>query len=152
MENFRQIENNFLKSLDNFDVSSKESALNTFHNLWMSEEKYFAHYEKRKKEGFVADRFDYMRKTFNTITSEEVYFETYEMPELWDRVFYSKDDNTAVVLAKNGKILTSYQIKTTIEKTFKKHIDFLNAKIIKMEVSDEFSRQIESIANKLALF
>lgn len=152
MDNFRQIENNFLKSLDNFDVSSKETALNTFWRLWMSEDKCFEHYEKRKKEGFITDRFDYICKTFNTLNSKEVYFETYEMPELWDRVFYSKDDNTAVVLAKNGKILTSYQIKTTIEDTFKKHIDYLKAKIIKVEVGDEFSRQIKSITDKLTIF
>jgi len=152
MENFRQIENNFLNELDKFDISSKETALSTFGNLWMSEDKYLEHYEKRKKEDFVIDRLDYMVKTFNTLNSKEVYFETYEMPDLWDRVFYSKDDNTAVVLAKNGKILTSYKIKTTIEDTFKKHTDYLKAKIIKMEVSDDFSRQIKSITDKLTIF
>lgn len=152
MEHFKQIENDFLNELNKFDVSSKQTALGTFGNLWMSEDKYFEHYEKRKQEGFVVDRFDYIIKTFNTLNSKEVYFETYEMPDLWDRVFYSKDNNAAVVLAKNGKILTSYKIKTTIEDTFKKHSDYLKATITKMEVSDEFSRQIKSITDKLTIF
>jgi hypothetical protein len=50
MENFRRIETNFLNALCAFDTSSKESTLSTFGNLWMSDDNYFEHYEKRRNE------------------------------------------------------------------------------------------------------
>lgn len=153
MEKYQQIEKNFIESLTNFNYSTKNNAVSTFSQLWMSEKDYEKHYQKRKHlEEVVKDRNDYVLKTFTTLESKEVFFETYALPELWDRVFFSKDDSWAVVIAKNGKILTSYKISSTINKTLEKHIKFLNAKINKIGVSDEFARKINEITKQLRKF
>ena len=62
--------------------------------------------------------------------------------------FFSKDGNWATVVAQNGKILTSYKINSTISDTLEKHKKFLDAKISKVGVSDEFRRTIEQITKE----
>ncbi len=101
------------------------------------------------KEKVISDEWDYIQKTFNALLSSDVYYEAYEDPQLWDRVFYSKENRWAVVVAQNGKILTSYKIKSKIEDTLKKHEEFLKAKILKVGVGDDFKRTIREIVDKL---
>ena len=150
MEKFREVENKFVSSLDGLKIDTKKNAVSTFKNLWMGEKEYAKHYTKRlNKEGSITDEFDYLSKTFTALNSDEVFFESYDSVDLWDRVFYSKDDNWAVVVAQNGKILTSYRINSTIKDTLSKHEKMLNAKISKIGVSDEFQSKIRTIAEKL---
>jgi hypothetical protein len=150
MEKFREVENKFVSSLDELRIDTKKNAVFTFKNLWMGEKEYAKHYAKRlNKEGSIIDEFDYLSKTFTALNSDEVFFESYDSVDLWDRVFYSKDDNWAVVVAQNGKILTSYRINSTIKDTLSKHENMLNAKISKIGVSDEFQNKIRTITEKL---
>ena len=104
------------------------------------------------KEGTVVDEHDYLQKTFNALNSDETFFEFYEAPDLWDRIFYAKEDNWAVIVAQNGKILTSYKIDSTIIDTLEKHKSQLGAKVNKVEVSDEFRKTIKQITEKLRKF
>lgn len=150
MEKYKEIENNFLSGIDSFETGTKHSAIDTFPSLWMSIKDYERHITKRLyKEKVVIDEWDYIQKTFDALLSSDVYYEAYEDPQLWDRVFYSKENNWAVVVAQNGKILTSYKIKSKIEDTLKKHEEFLKAKISKVGVGDEFKRTIREIVDKL---
>ena len=150
MEKYKEIENNFLSGIDSFKTETKHSAIDTFPLLWMSIKDYERHMTKRLyKEKVVTDEWDYIQKTFDALLSSDVYYEAYEDPQLWDRVFYSKENNWAVVVAQNGKILTSYKIKSKIEDTLKKHEEFLKAKISKVGVGDDFKRTIREIVDKL---
>ena len=150
MEKFKIIESKFINNLQYFHTDTKGEMISSFSNLWISKKDFYKHYNKRlHKENVIVDEYDYIQKTFNALASNEVFFETYELPELWDRIFYAKDDNWAVVVAQNGKILTSYKIKSTINETLDKHKEFLNAKIEKIGVSDEYSRAINKITEKL---
>ncbi len=153
MEKYKQVEKNFLKILDKLDVTNKKSAILTFSELWYTLKDYNKHLNKRiNVEGTVADEYDYLQKTFNALNSDETFFELYEAPDLWDRIFYTKEDNWAVVVAQNGKILTSYKIDSTIMDTLDKHKERLGAKINKVEVSDEFRQTIKQITKKLRKF
>jgi len=125
----------------------------SFSGLWYTLKDYNKHLNKRmNKEGTVVDEHDYLQKTFNALNSDETFFEFYEAPDLWDRIFYAKEDNWAVIVAQNGKILTSYKIDSTIIDTLEKHKSQLGAKVNKVEVSDEFRKTIKQITEKLRKF
>ena len=153
MEKYKQVENNFLKNLKNFDITSKQSAVASFAELWYTINDYNKHLNKRmNKERTVIDEHDYIQKTFNALNSDETFFEYYEAPDLWDRIFYTKKDKWAVVVAQNGKILTSYKIESTIIETLDKHKKQLDAKVNKVGVSDEFRQTVKQITEKLRKF
>jgi len=151
MEKYTIIENKFIDSLENnFDTATKQSAIATFSSLWMGEKEYKKHLYKRiNTEKSVKDEHDYIQKTFNSLNSKEVYFEIYDAPDLWDRVFFSNEDKWAVVVAQNGKILTSYKINSTIQDTLNKHIKAFGAKTSKIGVSNEFRKTINQITEQL---
>ena len=153
MERYKKLENNFLQILDKFDASSRNSAIASFSKIWVSNEDYYKHLNKRlNKEGVVIDEHDYMQKTFNALNSKEVFFEVYKDPDLWDRVFYSKDDKWAVVVAQNGKILTSYKIHSTIDETIEKHKKYLDAKVSKIELVMNLEKQLDRLQKNLENF
>jgi hypothetical protein len=154
MEKYKIVENKLIASLkSNFNTDTKESVASTFQSLWVGEKEYKKHLIKRMNtEKVVKNEHDYIQKTFNALNSKEVYFEIYDAPDLWDRVFYSNDDNWAVVVAQNGKILTSYKIKSTIQDTINKHIENLGAKTSKIGVSNEFRQTVKQITEQLRKF
>jgi len=153
MEKYKQIESRFLNNLESLDISNKNAAIFSFSNLWYTPKDYNKHLDKRmNKEGTVVDEYDYLQKTFNALNSDETFFELYEAPDLWDRIFYTKDDNWAVVVAQNGKILTSYRIDSTIIDTLDKHKKQFGARVDKVEVSDEFRQTIRQITKQLGKF
>ena len=130
MQRYKQVEINFLKGLEKLDMTDRQSATLSFSRVWYTLKDYNKHLDKRmNKEGIVIDEYDYLQKTFNALNGNETYFELYEAPDLWDRIFYTKEDNWAVVVAQNGKILTSYKIDSTIMNTLDKHIKQLGAKV-----------------------
>ncbi|WP_297431978.1 hypothetical protein [Sulfurimonas sp.] len=153
MEKYKKVENNFLIHLENFDATSKQSAISSFAMLWYTIKDYRKHLNKRMNiEEIVIDEHDYLQKTFNALSSDETFFELYEAADLWDRVFYTKEDNWAVIVAQNGKILTSYKIDSTIVDTLSKHKEQLGAKVNRVEVSNEFRQTIKQITEKLREF
>jgi len=97
-------------------------------------------------------KFDYLIKSFEVLASATyayIEFYTNEDLDIWDRVFYDKENSWAVVIGENGKILTSYKISDDIIKTLEKHKELFQSKYEKKEVSHEFSKNVRQIYERL---
>ena len=144
-------EKHFLEQLEGFHSNSQERAILSFPTLWTDSQAHRKHIRKRVKEGSIENEWDYLLKTFEVLSHAEVfYIETYPKElEIWTRTFYHRENSWAVVLGENGKILTSYKIRDDIIKTLEKHKVLFDSHYNRKEVSDEFSKTIKQIYERL---
>lgn len=100
----------------------------------------------------IENEFEYLMVTFETLKSSKyVYIEVFldEMLDIWDRVFYHHENKWAVVIGENGKILTSYKIRDDIIETLEKHKILFQSNYTRKVVSDEFSKRVTTIYERL---
>jgi len=108
MEKYEKV---ILKRFENFDVSSKEKAIESFKKLWRDENKFIQHIKKREELGHIKDKFDYLEKTLKCLATTE-YINIAIYKKSWDNIYFeaiSKD--WAVIFNENGEIMTSYKIE-----------------------------------------
>ena len=108
--------------------------------------------KKRVRNGDVENEYEYLLRTFETLASYDyAYMEVFsdKTLDIWDRVFYSKQNSWAVVLGENGKILTSYKIRDDIIDTLEKHKKIFQSEYTRKVVSDEFSKRVTTIYERL---
>ena len=109
--NMEKYEKAILKKFENFDVSSKENAIESFKKLWRNEEKLKLHVERRIQKGHVKDEIDYINKTLECLAnSSKVTIAIYNNKS-WDNLYYEAEfRNWAVIFNENGEIMTSYKV------------------------------------------
>jgi hypothetical protein len=149
----KTIESKFIKNLIDFNFNSRDEAIANFNRLWNDIGSYSKHIKKRIRNQDIKDEFDYLIKSFEVLVyTDYAYVEFYPNEELdiWDRIFYNKEQNWAVIIGENGKILTSYKIRDDIIKTLERHKELFQSKYEKKEVSDEFSKIVRQIYERLA--
>ena len=152
MKEFKEIENKFIEHLTHFNFDNRDEALANFRRLWNDIDSYSKHIKKRMRNEDIESEFEYLMNSFEVLaSSHEAYIETYpkENSDIWDRVFYNRQKSWAVVIGENGKILTSYKIRDDIIKTLEKHKVLFQSKYEKKVVSDEFSKRVRDIYERL---
>ena len=148
----KEIEQKFIINLTNFNFNNRDEAVANFSSLWNDIGSYSKHIKKRMRNQDIEDEFDYLIKSFEVLASATyayIEFYTNEDLDIWDRVFYDKENSWAVVIGENGKILTSYKISDDIIKTLEKHKELFQSKYEKKEVSNEFSKNVRQIYERL---
>ena len=148
----REIETKFIQNLTNFHFNNRNEAILNFSSLWNDIGSYGKHIRKRIRNNDIVDEFEYLINTFEVLSiSTEAFIEKYPKEDLdiWDRVFYNKQKSWAVIIGENGKILTSYKIRDDIIKVLEKHRELFQSKYEKKEVSDEFSKRVKQIYQRL---
>jgi hypothetical protein len=148
----KEIEKKFIENLNAFNFTTNHEAVANFSNLWNDIGSYAKHIKKRIRYQDVEDELEYLVKTFEVLSDTSfAYLEYYpnEEMDIWDRVFYAKQKNWAVVVGENGKILTSYKIRDDIIKTLEKHKELFQSKYEMEEVSDAFSKIVRQIYERL---
>lgn len=148
----KEIEEKFIENLNAFDFRSNDEAVVKFSSLWNDIGSYSKHIKKRMKHQDIKDELEYLMKTFEVLSSTDfAYVEFYpnEKVDIWDRVFYNKQKDWAVVVGENGKILTSYKIRDDIIETLEKHKKLFQSQYERKEVSDEFSKIVKQIYERL---
>ena len=152
MNKFKKIENRFIGNLANFNFNDQDEALAKFSSLWNDINSYSKHIKKRMRNNDIESEFEYLLNSFEVLSSSnEAYIETYprENADIWDRVFYNRQKSWAVVIGENGKILTSYKIRDDIINTLEKHKELFQSKYERKVVSDEFSKRVREIYERL---
>ena len=152
MKAFKEIESRFVENLANFNFNNRDEALAKFSSLWNDIDSYSKHIKKRMRNKDIENTFEYLMNSFEVLSSSnEAYIETYpnENADIWDRVFYNKQKSWAVVIGENGKILTSYKIRDDIINTLEKHKTLFQSKYERKVVSDEFSKRVREIYERL---
>ena len=152
MNEFKEIESKFIENLTNFNFNNQNEALAKFSSLWNDINSYSKHIKKRMRNNDIESEFEYLLNSFEVLSSSnEAYIETYprENSDIWDRVFYNRQKSWAVVIGENGKILTSYKIRDDIINTLEKHKELFQSKYERKVVSDEFSKRVREIYERL---
>ncbi len=148
----KEIESKFIENLNSFNFNNQDEALAKFSSLWNDINSYSKHIKKRIRNRDIESEFEYLVNSFEVLSySNEAYIETYpeENSDIWDRVFYNKQKSWAVVIGENGKILTSYKIRDDIINTLEKHKELFQSKYERKVVSDEFSKRVREIYERL---
>lgn len=148
----REIEIKFIQNIINFDFNSRDEAILNFIHIWNDIGAYSKHIKKRMKNGDIIDEFEYLINTFEVLSSsKEAFIEKYPKDDLdiWDRVFYNKEKKWAVIIGENGKILTSYKIRDDIIEVLNRHKKLFQSNYEKKEVSNEFSKRVKQIYERL---
>jgi hypothetical protein len=146
MKKYRQVENNFINRLKDFDTQDIKG---TFENLWNDRKSYDKHLRKRVALGDVVDADDYIFKTFATLDQKKAYYEHFKDVDVWDRVIYNQKLQWSVILGENGAILTSYKPNKDIIELLETHQKEYNTDFSIEEVSSEFQQAIRNINDKL---
>ena len=152
MNEFKEIESRFIENLTNFNFNNQDEALTKFSTLWNDINSYSKHIKKRIRNNDIESEFEYLLNSFEVLSSSnEAYIERYprENADIWDRVFYNRQKSWAVVIGENGKILTSYKIRDDIINTLEKHKELFQSKYERKVVSDEFSKRVREIYERL---
>ena len=148
----KEIESKFIENLANFNFDNRDEALANFSTLWNDIGSYSKHIRKRMRNRDIESEFEYLLNSFEVLSSScDAYIERYpkENLDIWDRVFYNRQKSWAVVVGENGKILTSYKIRDDIINTLEKHKVLFQSKYEKKVVSDEFSKRVREIYERL---
>jgi len=147
----RKYEEAILKKFENFDVGSKENAIENFKSIWNNLKTYEKHIKKRKEMGHIKDEFDYLDKTLNCLAnSKECLIAFYKEKDIWNRIRYFDNDEWIVIFSENGTLLTSHKKENT-EVSFEEKHKKLGAKIKKGEISDGFKRFFEKLRDEFKI-
>jgi hypothetical protein len=144
-------ESAILEKFKNFDVSSREKAIESFKGLWINEDAYKKHLEKRLKMRHIKDASDYINKTLKCLAEVKEYkIAKYENADVWDRIRYFDNKEWIVIFAENGTLLTSHKKEKTELDFEEKHKKF-GAKIEKGDVNDGFKKFFRELQNKFRI-
>ena len=148
----RKYEEKILEKFNNFDVSSKEKAIESFKKLWNNEKSYVKHLEKRKKLKHIEDELDYLNKTLKCLeNSKECLIAVYDEKDIWDRIRYFDNEEWIVIFAENGTLLTSHKKEKT-ELSFEEKHKKYGAIIKKGEIDEKFRKFFKELRNKFRIF
>ncbi len=151
-EVMRKYERAILNRFENFDVSSKEKAVESFKKIWINDKIYKKHIAKRLKDSHIKDDLDYVKKTLNCLANtKECKIAIYEKTDIWNRIRYFDDEEWIVIFAENGTLLTSHK-KEIREQDFEKKHKELGAKIKKGNINDEFREFFKRLRAKFGIF
>jgi len=144
-ENMKKYEQKILEKFENFDISTKEKAIESFKNIWQNEKAYKIHLKKRLRLGHIEDEHDYVKKTLKCLKeSKEVIIAKYNISDIWDRIRYFDNKEWIVIFAENGTLLTSHKKEKTELSFISKHKN-LGAEIIKGVIDDEFRKFFKNL-------
>ena len=147
----KKYESAILEKFKNFDVSSREKAIESFKGLWINENAYKKHLEKRLKMGHIKDDSDYLEKTIKCLAdAKDCKVARYKNADVWDRIRYFDNEEWIVIFAENGTLLTSHKKEETELDFEEKHRKF-GAKIEKGDVSDGFKKFFRELQNKFRI-
>jgi len=144
----KKYEEAILKKFENFDVSSKEKAIESFEKLWRNKEKFLTHIEKRKGLGHIENEFDYLEKTLRCLSEcEKVNIAIYK--KSWDNIYFEAEiNNWAVIFNEEGDLMTSYKIDENMPHFLDVHKKADNIiKGVKNELQQTFKRIYNSLKN-----
>jgi len=149
-EKKKAIEEEFVKRLQTFDV---KNPISSFKGLFVTEEVYGDHLNKRLGEGVIKDESDYIRKTFDTLAySTSAYYENYS--KSWDRILYDSKRKWMVVLTEGGYILSSMPVTKRLRKLFEDHFKQAKAgkqtlKIQRVHTDEKLKKEARRILEKI---
>ncbi|WP_197017062.1 hypothetical protein [Persephonella sp. KM09-Lau-8] len=147
----KSIEEKFVKNLEKLDLSSKESFLETFPNLWKKKRKFEEHVRKRIEMGHISlenSELFYAKKIIEVLaTAEDIYV---EFGEAEHKVDYVKSKDWIVILGKKGKIETAYKLEINLQTLLESHK--IKYEIQRGYFNEEFRKAIKSLWNRVKLF
>jgi hypothetical protein len=135
------IENKILKRVELIKDIEKD-----FYKLWMSEESFESHIEKRKNLGHIANKEDYILKTLDCIIEADEYILAIHKNS-WDNLCYNKKSNWAVIFNENGELMTSYKVEPD-KKSFEELHKEVGGVIIKGEVNEKIKRAFKKLRDR----
>jgi len=146
IKTFRNVLNNFLYNLERGNklkiedkivekINSIEDVKKDFHKLWINEDSFKKHIEKRLKLSHIKDKDDYILKTINCVINADEYILAIHK-DSWNNLCYNRNNNWVVIFNENGEIMTSYKVEPD-KKGFEELHKEVGGKIEKGEVDEK---------------
>ena len=116
-------------------INSIEDVKKDFYKLWINEDSFKKHIEKRLKLSHIKDKDDYILKTINCVINADEYILAIHK-DSWNNLCYNRNNNWVVIFNENGEIMTSYKVEPD-KKSFEELHKEVGGKIKKGEVDEK---------------
>ncbi|BAF69580.1 hypothetical protein [Nitratiruptor sp. SB155-2] len=137
----RKIEEKIIKSAQNIQDVKRD-----FPKLWMSEDNFIKHIEKRIEAGHIESKEEYIEKTLECLAECDIYIFA-EHKNSWDNLCYNKDKSWAVVFNEHGQIMTSYKIEPELKSFEQLHLE-VGAKIKRGAANERFRETFKKLRDR----